>query len=211
MPVIQDKAVDFPADVSKKVPGWIFEHEWVGYLKTPLGYFIYRLPTIRECRLYRTASMFDPVSAVTLFLDRILLHAPVPIGRLKPAQAGQLVVGIIEEHYLRGDETVAVVDGMAEEAETDLAEILHTYIKAISPNTDVLDLNIEEIKRLVATAQAMTGNRILNGKRQEESDRGRRSQDSRVPQEEIPTGGEADPRMQRQGRYTVANGTIYRR
>lgn len=211
MPVIKDKAVDFPNDVLKKVPGWIFEHEWVGYLKTPVGYFIYRLPTLRECRLYRTAAMFDPVSAVTLFLDRILLHAPVPIGRLKPAQAGQLVVGIIEEHYLRGDETVALVDGLAEEAETDLAEILHTYIKAISPDTDVLDLNIEEVKRLVATAQAMTGNRILNGRRKEEGNRGSRPKDSGIPQEEIPDGGQADPRMQGKGRYTVANGSIYRR
>lgn len=164
MPLLNDEeAVDFEESIKEQIPDWIFEYDQLGYQKTKIGAFVYRLPTLKECRQYRVAYLYSPHKACRLFLDRILLVGKERLGKLTGAQVGMLILAIVKDHFPQGEETLEDIEEEAADGGYNLFKVLDTYVRAIAPSIDIWEMNIEEVKRISVLAHMMLAQGANNG------------------------------------------------
>lgn len=158
MPLLDENVESIPEALHSKVPGWLFEYNYIGYQYVGGGCFIYRLPTIRECQNYHLGYRYDPINACVLLLDRILLAGDY--GALKPHEVGNLMLGILSDHFPRDEKTFDKINTQEALFGSNLVHIMETYLRLVGEQRHIWDMNIEEATELIGLAQATTGQKI---------------------------------------------------
>jgi hypothetical protein len=186
MPILTDQPIPgIKAEVSAKIPEWLFEHKQLGYQSVNGDIIIYKLPTVDDCILYHTSAAHNPIAASNFFLKRMCLTA-LP-KHIRAGVMGRLVDTILEECLPQDNPEEKILSDVAKSKEAYgiiLMKVLDLHIKRIWPDKTILDMTYPELIEKLAAKEIITGEDIVQRRKGSRAARQvrRQTETGRIPQ-----------------------------